>query len=60
MATDKVQTGIRLEYIALEKIRYIANKQKRTLNSMVEYIVDREIAAYEKENGVISVEPGQL
>ena len=60
MATDKVQTGIRLEYVALEKIRYIAKKQKCTLNSLVEYLVDCEINAYEKENGVIPIEPGEL
>jgi len=60
MATDKVPTGIRLEYIALEKIRYIAKKQRRSLNSLVEYLVDCEIETYENENGVIQVEPGQL
>ena len=60
MATDKVQTGIRLEFEALAKLRYIAKKQKRTLNSLAEYLVAREIEAYEKEHGVIPVEPGEI
>jgi len=55
MATNKAQTGIRMERIALEKLRYIAAKQKRTLNSLVEYLADQEIIRYEAENGVIAV-----
>ena len=56
MATDKIQTGIRLEEEALIKIRYIAKKQKRTLNSLVEYLIDIEINRFEVENGTIPVE----
>ena len=59
MATDKIQTGIRLEYDALEKIRFIAKKQKRTLNSLVEYLVEREINTYERENGIIHLDSAQ-
>ena len=57
MATDKIQTGIRLEELALEKIRFIAKKQKRTLNSLIEYLVDREINAFETEHGVVQIAP---
>ena len=56
MATDKIQTGIRLEEIALIKIRYIAKKEKRTLNSLVEYLVDCKINQFENENGAIPLE----
>ena len=56
MATEKAQTGIRLERGALEKIRFVAKKQKRTLNSLVEYLVDREINIFEAEHGAIPVD----
>ena len=56
MATDKIQTGIRIEAEALEKIRYVAKKQKRTLNSLVEYLVDQEIIKYEADHGPIPSE----
>lgn len=55
MATSKIQTGIRLEEICLEKLRFIATKQKRSLNSLAEYVFDREIARYEKEHGTIQL-----
>lgn len=40
----------------LEKLRYIALKQKRSLNSLAEYIFDREISAFEAEHGAIPIE----
>ena len=57
MATDKIQTGIRLEEVMLNKLKYIAKAEKRTLNSLAEYIFDREVKAYEAQYGVIPVDP---
>ena len=56
MATDKIQTGIRLEEAALIKLRYIAKEQRRTLNSLAEYLFDCEIKRYESEHGAIPVD----
>ena len=56
VATDKIQTGIRLEEEALKKIRYVAKKEKRTLNSMVEFLVECKINQFESENGSIPLE----
>ena len=53
MATLKIQTGIRVEENTLEKLRFIASKQKRSLNNLAEYVLEREIEKYEAENGAI-------
>ena len=56
MPTSKIQTGIRVDEIMLKKLRYIAMKQKRSLNSLAEYIFDREINSFETENGHIPLD----
>ena len=53
MAVYKIQTGIRIDEIALHKLRHIAQQQKRSLNSLAEYLFDCEIKRYEAENGPI-------
>lgn len=53
MAVAKVQTGLRLEEIAWNKISYISKKNKRSLNAQIEILIDECIENYEKANGVI-------
>lgn len=53
MAVQKIQTGLRLEEDTWEKISYISKKNKRSLNSQIEFIVQECIDRYEKENGPI-------
>ncbi len=53
MAIQKIQTGLRLEEDTWSKISYIAKKNKRSLNSQIEFIVQECIEEYEKSNGVI-------
>ena len=53
MATDKIQTGLRLEGTALRKITFIAKLKKRSLNAQIEYAIQKCIDEYEKQNGVI-------
>jgi Arc-like DNA binding domain. len=55
MATSKIQTGLRLPEDDLKKITYIAKKQKRSLNSQLEFAVQECIEKYEKDNGEIEV-----
>lgn len=55
MATNKIQTGLRLEPETLFKITYIAKKQKRSLNAQLEYATLECIEKYEKEHGIIQV-----
>ncbi|MCL2675220.1 MAG: Arc family DNA-binding protein [Firmicutes bacterium] len=56
MATDKVQTGLRLDYVALRKMTIIAKKQMRSLNAQLEFITQNFIEQYEKEHGKINLD----
>ena len=56
MANPKIQTGLRLEEPTLQKITYIAKKQKRSLNAEIEIAVENSIARYESEHGAIPLE----
>lgn len=56
MATSKIQTGLRLEEEALKKITYIAKKEKRSLNSVLEYAAQKYIDEFEKTHGNISLQ----
>lgn len=56
MATNKVQTGLRLDEDTLRKITYIAKKEKRSLNAQLEYAAQRCIDEYEETRGVIPAE----
>ena len=55
MATDRVQTGLRLDEYTLAKITYIAKQESRSLNAQIEYAVKRIIADYETVHGEIPV-----
>ena len=55
MATNKIQTGLRLEEVVLEKITFIAKQQKRSLNAQIEFAVQECIERYEKDKGAIVV-----
>lgn len=53
MATSKVQTGLRLEAETLNKISYIAKRNKRSLNAQLEFLVQNCVEDYELKYGVI-------
>lgn len=57
MATDKIQTGLRLDADILSKVKVIAKRNKRSLNSQIEFVVQEYVREYEKENGVIEIDP---
>ena len=54
MATNKIQTGLRLNEPLYEKIRQIAAKEQRSLNNLIEYALQRYVDDYEGRNGTIS------
>lgn len=56
MATNKIQTGLRLEQETLNKITFIAKKQKRSLNAQLEFITQKCVEEYEATFGPIPVE----
>ena len=55
MATNKVQTGLRLKEAVYLKVKALAAKEQRTFNNLIEYAVQRYIDEYEAQNGPIQI-----
>lgn len=55
MATNKVQTGLRLNEALYEKVRSIAAREQRSLNNLIEYVMQRYIEDYEQKNGPVQM-----
>ena len=60
MATNKIQTGLRINENTYAKIRYLCTKEQRSLNNMIEYVLQQYVEQYEKENGTIPAEPNDI
>ena len=60
MATNKIQTGIRFEPELLYKITQVAKKNKRSLNSQLEFLAQECVAKYEKDNGDIPLDENEI
>lgn len=56
MTTDKRQFTLRLQDENFDKIKYIAEKSKRSIAMQIEYIIEQYIEGYEKENGSINTQ----
>lgn len=54
MATAKIQTGLRLEEEAYEKLKTLSNQEGRSLNNLVEYIIRLYLEDYEAKNGPLA------
>lgn len=55
MATTKIQTGLRLPEPTLEKLRSVAVLEQRSLNNLIEYVLQQYLDEYETAHGVISL-----
>ena len=55
MATNKIQTGLRLSETAYAKLRVLSSREARSLNNLIEYVVQKYIDEYEAKNGTIVV-----
>lgn len=55
MSTDKIQTGLRLNKPTYDKVKALSKKEKRSLNNVMEYIVEDYIATYEEKNGSLTI-----
>lgn len=56
MATNKRVFTLRLEEKNFEKIKIIADKNKRSIAMQIEYLIEQHIDEFERENGVIQIE----
>ena len=55
MAVIRTQFTLRLDPVNHAKIKKIAASESRTMTNMIEYLIKKEIARYESENGEIPV-----
>ncbi|MCM3268811.1 hypothetical protein [Paenibacillus elgii] len=55
MATNKKVFTLRLEENNFEKIKIIAEKNKRSIAMQIEYLIEQHIEKYEEENGSIKI-----
>ena len=55
----KEQFSIRIDPEEKAKITIIAKRNKRTMNSQIEYIISNAINDYEKVNGKIELEKSE-
>lgn len=53
MATNKIQTGLRINESLYTKVRYVSAKEQRSLNNLIEHILQQFIDRYECEHGAI-------
>ena len=60
MATNKIQTGIRFEPELLYKISKVAKANKRSLNAQLEFLAQKCVTEYERENGEIELNEDEL
>ena len=54
MATDKIQTELKLDFVMLRKITIFVKKQMRSLNAQLEFAVKNNIEQYKKEHGEVN------
>ena len=55
MATNKIQTGLRLNEATYEKLRLLSAKESRSLNNLIEYVLQNYLDDYEDSHGPIEV-----
>ena len=55
MPTNKIQTGLRLSETTYGKLRTLSVRENRSLNNLIEYILQQYLEAYEADHGPLSV-----
>ena len=57
MANYKIQTGLRISEATHNKLKVLATKDHRSINNLIEFIIQNYLEEYEAKNGVIPVLP---
>jgi hypothetical protein len=55
MAVIKIQTGLRLDEQVYGKLKTLSLKERRSINNLVEFVVQQYLEDYEEKNGVIPI-----
>lgn len=53
MAVSKIQTGLRINETTYAKLKTLSAQENRSINNLVEYIIQRYLDDFEKSNGAI-------
>lgn len=53
MAVSKIQTGLRIDETTYAKLKTLSVKENRSLNNLIEYIIQRYLDDFEKNKGSI-------
>lgn len=53
MAISKIQTGLRINETSYAKLKTLSEKENRSLNNLVEYIIQKYLEDFEKTHGAI-------
>lgn len=53
MAKAKIQTGLRVNETTYAKLKTLSEKENRSINNLVEYIIQKYLDDFESTNGVI-------
>ena len=53
MAVSKIQTGLRINEETYAKLKTLSAKENRSINNLVEYIAQKYLDDFEKNNGSI-------
>lgn len=56
MAVIKIQTGLRLDETTYNKLKALSDRESRSLNNLVEYIIKQYLNEFEAANGPIQTE----
>lgn len=56
MGSDLPRVTLRMEQENIDKLKVIAEKNERSLNQEITYVLKKHIADYEKENSKIHLE----
>nr|DAI11056.1 MAG TPA: MNT REPRESSOR MUTANT WITH C-TERMINAL REGULATION [Caudoviricetes sp.] len=61
MTTDKRAFTMRMQHENFDKIKFIAEQNKRSIAMQIEFLIENCIAKYESEHGSINIQaPAQL
>ena len=53
MATNKIQTGLRLNETIYDKLKVLSDRENRSLNNLIEHILQLRLDDYERTHGAI-------
>ena len=53
MATNKIQTGLRLNETIYDKLKVLSDRENRSLNNLIEHILQLHLDDYERTPGAI-------